>query len=211
MFEGPFYFVFVFLAGMGFWLAVLMLVQRESARRRRDLEAEAPRSALIALRYGHNPQQGSGSEAPPGIPMLAMCALLVLRPGLETWEYLLWGGFALLCLPGSWLELREYARELTVGPAIAAHEEGLYLAGWRGTGFVPWADVAFVYTDPPETDGYVADELQVKLYVESRSGRSWRYSSRDFPLGTPAEFARLIDLVTLRTAPPGSMLIHGKL
>lgn len=210
MIEGPPYFLFAFLAGMGFWLAVLMLVGRESARRRRDLEAEPPRSALIALHYGDNPQRAPSSEAPPGIAMLAMCALLVLRPGLETWEYYLWGGFALLCLPGTWLELREYAREVTVGPAIAAREEGLYLAGWRGTEFVPWTEVTFAYTDPPDTDGYVADEMQVKLYVESRSGRSWRYSSRDFALGAPAEFARLVELVNLRTAPPGSMLTHGR-
>jgi hypothetical protein len=209
--EGPFYFIFSFVAGIGFWLAVHMLVGRERARRRRDRGAEPPRTALTALHYGYNPRQGSTDEPPPGIPFLAICALLLLRPGSESWEYYLWGGFALLCMPGTWLELREFARELTVGPAIAAHEEGLYLAEWRGTQFVPWTDVAFVYTDPPDTDGYIADEMQVKLHVESRSGRSWRYSSRDFPPGIPAEFARLIELATLRTAPPGSMLTHGNL
>lgn len=135
----------------------------------------------------------------------------MLRPGLETWEYWLWGGIALLCLPGTRLELREYSREMTVGPAIAAHEEGLHLAGWGGVEFVPWTDVAFVYTDPPRTDGYVADEMQVKLHVESRSGRSWRYSSRDFPPGSPAEFARLTELATLHAAPPGSMIAQGDL
>lgn len=209
MIEGPFYFLFAILAGLGFWLAVHLLVGREKALRRHYRGAEPQRSALIALHYGDNPRRSSTDEPPPGIPFLAMCAVLMMRPGSESWEYYLWGGFALLCLPGTWFELREFARELTVGPAVAAHEEGLWLAGWRGTEFVPWTDVAFVYTDPPGADGYVADETRVKLHVETKSGRSWRYSSRDFPPGIPADFARLIELVTLRTAPSGSMLTNG--
>lgn len=212
MIEFSGYLLFAFLAGIGVALAVDRLVRRVCAQRLRNLKAEAPRGALMALHFGENPTRGSSSASTPGIPILAMCALLVLRPGLESWEYYLWGGFALLLgLPGAWLELGDYARELTVGPAIVAREEGLYLNGWRGTAFLPWAEVELVYTDPPDTEGYVADETRVMLHVESRGGRSWRYSSRDFPLRTAAEFAKLVGLVALRTAPPGSMLTHGRL
>lgn len=211
MFEGAGHILFAFLAGAGVELAVHMLVRWVRARRRRDLEAEPPRAALIALYYGDNPQRASSRRSTPGIPILAGCALLMLRPGLESWEYYLWSCFALLGLPGTWVELQEYRRDLTVRPAVAAHEEGLYLTGWRSTAFLPWAEVALVYTDPPDTDGYVADEMRVTLHIESRSGRSWRYSSRDFAPATPAEFARLAELAALRTAPAGSMLTDGKL
>ncbi|HEX8125643.1 MAG TPA: hypothetical protein VF548_08685 [Allosphingosinicella sp.] len=201
-----------FAAGVAASLAFHMLVRLVRNRRRRALEVDAPRTPLIALRHGHNPQRGSIEESTPGIPILVMCALLVMRPGIETWEYYLWGGFALvLGLPGAWLELSEYRRQLTVGPAVAVHEEGLYLTGWRRTTFLPWPEVALVYTDPPDTGGYVADEMKAMLHVESRDGRSWRFSSRDFPPGTPAEFARLESLAALRTAAPGSMLTHGRL
>ena len=202
---------FAVFAGTGFWLGLRLLVRRVRARRQLDLDAEPRRTALIALHYRDDREPKPLDYPTPGIPFLAVFALLMLRPGMASWEYYVLGCFALLFLPGTWLELREYSRDLTVGPAIAAHHDGLRLARWRGTAFLPWADVAFVHTDPPDAGGYVADEMPVTLHVESASGRWWRYSSRDFPPGAPAEFARLVELATLRTAPPGSMLTNGSL
>lgn len=211
MIGGLLYIFFAVFAGTGFWLGLLMLVRRVRARRRLDLEAEPQRTALIALHYRDDSEPRPADYPTPGIPFLAIFALLMLRPGLASWEYYLWVCFALWFLPGTWLELREYSRELTVGPAIAARHDGLHLARWRGSAFLPWAEVAFLYTDPSDAGGYVADESPVTLHVKSASGRSWRYSSRDFPPGAPAEFARLVAFATLRTAPPGSMLTNGRL
>jgi hypothetical protein len=203
--------LFAFAAGMAVAFAADGLVAWLRAGRRRDVEAEPPRPALLALPYGDNPNRASIRRGQPGIETVVACALLALRPGIATWQIYFFIGFGLLGVPGTWIELRDYARRLTVRPAIAAHEEGLYLSGWRGTAFLPWAEVALAYTDPPDTGGYVADERKVTLRIESRSGRSWRFSSRDFALGTPAEFERLVELVTLRTAPPGSMLMRDTL
>lgn len=208
---GLLYIFFAVLAGIGFWLGLRMLVRRVRARRRLDLEAEPQRTALIALHYRDDREPRPADYPTPGIPFLAVYVLLMLRPGMASWEYYLLGCFALLFLPGTWLELREYSRELTVGPAVAAHPDGLRLARWRGTAFLPWDDVAFLYTDPSDAGGYVADESPVSLHVESASGRSWLYSSRDFPPGAPAEFARLVEFAAQRTAPPGSMLTDGRL
>jgi hypothetical protein len=203
--------LFAFAAGVVAAFAADGLARWLTARRRRDLEAEPPRAALLALSYGMNPNRASIRRGQPGLETVIAGALLALRPGIESWRVWLFVGLALIGAPGAWLELRDYARRLTVRPAIVAHEEGLYLSGWRGTAFLPWPDVALAYTDPPDTGGYVADEQKAILRIESRSGRSWRFSSRDFPLGTPAEFDRLVELVTLRTAPPGSMLTRDTL
>jgi hypothetical protein len=191
-------------------LAADALVAWLSARRRRDVGSEPPRPALLALSYGENPTRASMEHTTPGIETLVAFALLALRPGIETWQIYVCVGFALLGVPGSWIEIHDFARRLTVRPVIAAREEGLYLTGWRGTVFLPWSEIALAYTDPPDTGGYVADERKVTLHVESKSGRRWRFSSRDFALGTPAEFDRLVDMVTLRTAPPGSMLTRDR-
>jgi hypothetical protein len=201
--------IFPFAAGLGCFIVARLLASWVRARRLRDLEAEPPRAALIALPYGENPHRRSGSRPVGGTAMIVACALLVLRPGADSVDYYLWGGFALLSLPGAWNDVRDLARRVTVRPVVAAHEEGLYLSGWRGTVFLPWREVALAYTDPPSSGGYVADEQKVTLRIESRSGRSWRYSSRDFAAGAPAAFDRLAALVTLYTAPPGSMLRRG--
>lgn len=206
---GPF--LLAFAVGGMTSLAAHALVARVSARRRRDLEAEPPRKALLELSYGENPTRASMESTTPGIETLVASGLLALRPGIETWQIYVCLGFALLGAPGTWIELRDFARRLTVRPVIAAYEEGLYLTGWRGTVFLPWPEIALAYTDPPDTGGYVAAEWKATLHIESKSGRSWRFSSRDFALGTPAEFDRLLAMVTLRTAPPGSMLTRGRL
>ena len=99
MYEGSSHILFAFIAGAGLWLAAQAVVWRVRARRRRDFEAEPPRTPLIALHYGDNPQRSPDNRPVGGLPILVACALLVLRPGAGSWEYYLWGGFALLGLP----------------------------------------------------------------------------------------------------------------
>jgi hypothetical protein len=200
-----------FLAGFTVALAAQALVFWVRARRRRDLESEPPRPALFAISYRAKPRRTAGSRPTPGIETFVAALALLLMPGNQTWQTYLWGAFALLVLPGTWNDLREFARRLTVRAVIAAYDEGLYLTGWRETVFLPWREVAAAYTDPPGSGGYVPDEQNVTLHLQSRSGRSWRYSSREFEDGAPAEFDHLVQLVTVQTAPPDSMLTRPTL
>lgn len=124
----------------------------------------------------------------------------------ERFEYYLVGGLAALTLPGAWNDLHDIARDLTVRPVIAAYEEGLSLSNWRRILFLPWSEVADVYTDPPEAGGYVPTEQNVILYVEAKDGRSWRFSRFDFAEDAATQFAELVTIVALRTAPASSML-----
>jgi hypothetical protein len=200
-----------FAAGLAFWLLCSFLAGRLRARRRREREAEPPREALLALHYGENAHRSSRNRPVGGLPFIAMSLAVVLQRGTEPWQYWLWGGFALLNLPGAWNDLHDYARSITLRPVIAAHDEGLYLSNWRRTSFLPWAEIDLVYTDPPESGGYVAAEQKIVLHVESKRGRKWRFSSRDFAADAPAEFAGLVALAAIRTAPADSMLIRGRL
>lgn len=200
-----------FIAGSAIVLAAHGLVFWVRARRRRDFESEPPRPALFAISYRAKPKRTAGNRATPGIETFAAALVLLLTPGNPTWQMYLYAPFALLVLPGAWNDLREFGHKLTVRPVIAARDEGLYLTGWRGSVFLSWSEVALAYTDPRGSGGYVPDEQKVTLHLESRSGRSWRYSSREFEDGAPAEFDRLVDLVAVRTAPPGSMLTSGRL
>ena len=202
-------FVVALGAGIAFWLLCSFLVWRLKIRRLRDLEAEPPRQAMLALYYGENPHRRSKNRPIGGLPVIAMCATVILHPASGPTAYWVWGGIAVLSLPAIWNDLHDYARSLTVRPVIAAHREGLYLSNWRRTTFLPWTEVDLVYTDPPDCDGYVAEEEKVFLHVESKRGRKWRFGNRDFAPDSPSEFARLVALAAIHAAPPDSMLIRG--
>lgn len=204
-------FVIAFIAGGIALLASHALAAWIRRRRLRDLEAEPQRTPLVALSYDTKPGRDSDQGAQPGAETVVACLLLALRPGIEPWQIALCIGFALLGVQGAWYDLHDLARKVTVRPVIAAQEEGLYLTGWSGTVFLPWREIALAWTEPPDTGGYVAAEQKVTFHVESRSGRCWCFSSRDFAVGAPAEFDRLVELVILRTAPPDSMLTRGRL
>lgn len=195
--------------GLGVWLFSELLVWRWRARRLRDHADAPPRQAELELPYGENPHRRSRNVG--GIFILAAAAAIVAQPETEWWGYYIWGGAALLFVPAAWNDLRDFARKLTVKPVISAQREGLYLSSWRRTIFLPWQEVGLVYTEPPDSDGYIAPEQKVVLHIESKTGRRWRYSSRDFAEGSPTDFARLAELAVARTAPPGSMLARGGL
>lgn len=200
-----------FAVGLGVWLFCELLVWRWRARRLRDLAAAPPRQSELELAYGESAHRRSRSRPVGGIFILAAAVAIAGHPGTESWGYYVWGGLALLFLPAARNDLHDFARKLTVRPVISARREGLHLSSWRRTVFLPWQEVGLVYTEPPDSGGYIAPEQKVVLHIESKAGRRWRYSSHDFAEGSPTDFARLVELAAARTAPPGSMLARGGL
>lgn len=203
-------FLIGFAVGLGVWLFSELLVWRWRARRLRELADAPPRQSELELPYGDNAHRRRSRNV-GGIFFLAAAAAIALQPETESWGYYIWGGLALISLPAVRNDLHDFARKLTVKPVISAQREGLYLSSWRRTTFRPWREVGLVYTEPPDSDGYIAPEQKVVLHIESKAGRRWRYSSRDFAEGSPTDFARLVELAGARTAPPGSMLARGGL
>jgi hypothetical protein len=192
--------------GLALLVLLKLIVWRIRVRRERDLAAEAPRQPLLAFFYGENAHRRSRNRAGGGLPVVLGAPVFFAEGVAERFEIYLVGGLAALTLPAAWNDLHDIGRGLTVGPVVAAYEEGLSLSGWRRTTFLRWAEVAAVYTDPPQADGYVAEEANVILYVEAKDGRSWRFSRFDFEEGAATQFAEMVAIAALRAAPPGSML-----
>lgn len=200
-----------FAGGLAFWVACQAVVWMLRARRRRSLEASAPRVPLFAFSYGSNHRRNSRNRAVGGVPGLFAAATLFALGARAGFELGVAAAVALLSLPGLYNDLHDFARQLTVLPVVAAHEEGLYLSSWRGTTFLPWSALDAVYTDPPDTAGYVATEENAWLHVDARDGRAWRFSRWDFDEGAPAAFAALTAFATVQLAPPDSMLKRDSL
>ena len=193
------------VVGLAVWPLCQIVAGRWRARRLRDLAQEPPpREAELEVEYGENAYRRSRKGG--GISIIAMAMTIMAHPETEWGECYIWGGLALVSIPSFRFDLHNLARKLTVKPVIGVHRDGLSLSNWRRTLFLPWQEVALVYTDPPDSDGYIAPEEEVVLTIESKTGRRWRYTSRDFAEGTPADFAELVGLAVARTAPPGSML-----
>ena len=182
------------------WIALVRRSKRKAGPPPAALGAEA------ALEYCDSPAERHRSQdmAHPSIVLM----LLIMAFGDGAFEPADWIfiGLAAVAAATTPPEIARIVRRLNVGPAIALHGHGLYLASRRGVAYLPWSALEAVYTDPPDSDGYVAPEDKVTLHVEARDGRSWRFSSGHFDEGAPAEFARIAAVAAWRMAPPGSML-----
>lgn len=208
------------LGGLVLGAAVYFAVGRIAAGRRADYAASVHPQPELWLFYEENSYRRSRNYTTGGLITIIACALILVQGGLRlivphSFEDKFELGMVLFLAAASLFPLRndlhDFARKLTAAPVVAADEAGLRLSNWRGTVFLRWAEVDNVYTDPPDTHGYVAPEQSVYLHVEAKDGRSWRYSRLDFADTSPALFAELVAMAALRTAPPDSMLLRDGL
>ena len=83
-------------------------------------------------------------------------------------------------------------KRLRTRPAIALYRHGILLDSWRGETLVPWKDIAYVDTDPPESTGYQA-HTHLRLLIARKDGRRWSYSERDFGDEAPGRFETIVE------------------